>query len=121
MPGGTSYDGFVRGYPNRQVCPLLKGEEIGGETMLVNNLELQFPIVSQMIYGLGFYDFGNAWRNLSETNPFDMKRSIGIGVRLSIPGIGMLGFDFGYGFDKLEGSSKIGGWRPHFQFGNQFL
>ncbi|MBN1290453.1 MAG: outer membrane protein assembly factor BamA [Candidatus Latescibacteria bacterium] len=121
MPGGTSYDGFVRGYSNRQVCPLLSGEEIGGETMIVNNFELQFPIVAQMVYGLCFYDFGNAWRNLSETNPFDVKRSAGLGVRLAIPGLGMLGFDFGYGFDKLEGATKIGGWRTHFQFGNQFL
>jgi outer membrane protein insertion porin family len=100
---------------------LLKGEEIGGETMLVNNLELQFPIVANMIYGIWFYDFGNAWRNLSETNPFDLKRSTGVGVRLSIPSLGMLGFDFGYGFDRLEGSTKIGGFRTHFQFGNQFL
>ena len=104
MPGGTSYDGFVRGYSNRQVGPLIIGEEIGGETMIVN-----------------FYDFGNAWRNLAESNPFDVKRSAGVGVRLEIPGMGMLGFDFGYGFDKLEGSDKIGGWRTHFQFGNQFL
>ncbi|MFC1509444.1 outer membrane protein assembly factor BamA [Candidatus Omnitrophota bacterium] len=120
MPGGTSFDGVVRGYSNRQVCPRLSGEEIGGETMLVNNLELQFPVVSRMIYGMLFYDFGNAWRNLSETNPFDVKRSAGVGVRLAIPGMGMLGFDFGYGFDKLEGSNKVGGWRTHFQFGNQF-
>jgi len=121
MPGGTSFDGFVRGYSNRQVCPRLRGEEIGGETMLVNNFEIQFPIVSQMIYGICFYDIGNAWVNLSETNPFDAKRSAGVGARLSIPGLGMLGFDFGYGFDKLEGSDEVGGWRTHFQFGNQFL
>jgi len=121
MPGGTSYDGFVRGYSNRRVGPLIIGEEIGGETMIVNNFELQFPIVAKMIYGLCFYDFGNAWRNLAETNPFDVKRSAGVGVRLEIPGMGMLGFDFGYGFDKLEGSDKVGGWRTHFQFGNQFL
>lgn len=120
MPGGTSYDGIVRGYSDRQVCPRLNESEIGGETMLVNNLELQFPIVARMIYGLCFYDFGNAWRNISETNPFDVKRSAGIGVRLAIPGMGMLGFDFGYGFDKLEGSDKVSGWRTHFQFGNQF-
>ena len=120
MPGGTSYDGVVRGYSNRQVCPRLSGEEIGGETMLVNNLEFQFPIVARMIYGLCFYDFGNAWRNISETDPFDVKRSTGVGVRLAIPGMGTLGFDFGYGFDKLEGSDKVGGWRTHFQFGNQF-
>jgi len=118
MPGGTSWDGFVRGYPNRQVCPRLQGEEIGGETMFVNNLELQVPIVAQTLYGIAFYDFGNSWRNLSETNPFDVKRSVGIGARVFVPGVGNIGFDFGYGFDKLEGTDKVGGWRTHFQFGN---
>ncbi len=120
MPGGTSYDGFVRGYPNRQVGPLLRGEEIGGETMLVNNIELQIPLIKGMIYGIGFYDFGNAWRSLSQTNPFDVKRSAGVGARMSIPQIGMIGFDVGYGFDRLERSNKVGGWRTHFQFGNMF-
>ncbi|MHB9030355.1 MAG: outer membrane protein assembly factor BamA [Candidatus Latescibacterota bacterium] len=120
MPGGTSYDGFIRGYPNRQVGPLLRGEEVGGETMLVNNIELQLPIIKGMIYGIGFYDFGNAWRSLSQTNPFDVKRSAGVGVRMSIPQIGMIGFDVGYGFDKLEGMNRVGGWRTHFQFGNMF-
>ncbi len=120
MPGGISYDGIVRGYPNRQVSPRLNGEEIGGETMLVNNIELQIPVVAQTLYGIVFYDFGNAWRNLSETNPFDSKRSAGIGGRVFIPGMGLMGFDLGYGFDKIEGSDKVGGWRTHFQFGQQW-
>ncbi len=118
MPGGTSYDGFVRGYPNRQVGPRLKGEEVGGETMAINNIELQIPVVAQTLYGILFYDFGNAWRNLPETNPFEMKRSLGIGARVFVPGIGLIGFDFGYGFDKIDGSDNVGGWRTHFQFGN---
>ena len=122
MPGGTSYDGFVRGYPNRQVSPRLRGEEVGGETMSVTNIELQIPVVAQTLYGIVFYDFGNAWRNLSETNPFELKRSAGVGARVFVPGIGLVGFEFGYGFDKIEGSDKVGGWRAHFQFGNmQYL
>ncbi|MFC1489908.1 outer membrane protein assembly factor BamA, partial [Candidatus Latescibacterota bacterium] len=120
MPGGISYDGIVRGYPNRQVSPRLQGEEIGGETMLVNNIEIQIPVVAQTLYGILFYDFGNAWRNLSETNPFDTKRSAGFGGRVFIPGMGLMGFDVGYGFDNLEGSDKVGGWRTHFQFGQQW-
>ena len=120
MPGGISYDGIVRGYPNRQVSPRLRGEEIGGETMLVNNIEFQIPIVAQTLYGIIFYDFGNAWRSLSETNPFDTKRSAGFGGRVFVPGMGLMGFDVGYGFDKIEGSDKVGGWRTHFQFGQQW-
>ena len=54
----------------------------------------------------------------AETNPFDLKRSAGIGVRLYVPQLGLVGFDFGYGFDKLDGARNIGGWRTHFQFGN---
>jgi len=118
MPGGTSYDGIVRGYANRQVGPRISGEEIGGETMFVNNLELQIPIVDNTVSGILFYDFGNAWSSLSETNPFELKRSVGVGVRLFVPNMGLLGFDFAYGFDKLEGSRDVGGWRTHFQFGN---
>ncbi|MFA6472981.1 MAG: outer membrane protein assembly factor BamA, partial [Candidatus Latescibacterota bacterium] len=120
MPGGTSYDGFVRGYSNRDVGPILDGAAIGGETMLINNFELQIPIVNRMVYALAFYDIGNAWRNLSETNPFDVKRSAGVGARVSIPGIGLIGFDVGYGFDKLEGVDHVSGWHTHFQFGNMF-
>lgn len=120
MPGGTSYDGFVRGYTDHMVGPLLSGEEVGGETMLVNNLELQIPIVRGMIFGIAFFDFGNAWRKLSQTNPFDVKRSAGLGARMSIPSMGMIGFDVGYGFDRLEGYTKPSGWKAHFQFGNQF-
>jgi outer membrane protein insertion porin family len=87
---------------------------------MVNNIELQVPILKGMIYGIGFYDFGNAWRNLAQTNPFNVKRSAGVGVRMSIPQIGMIGFDIGYGFDRLEGMNKPSGWRTHFQFGNMF-
>ena len=78
------------------------------------------PCQPQTLYGIVFYDFGNAWRNLSETNPFDMKRSAGVGGRVFIPGMGLMGFDVGYGFDKIEGANKAGGWRTHFQFGQQW-
>ncbi len=118
MPGGTSYDGIVRGYPNRQVGPRLSGEELGGETMFVNNFEIQVPVVANMVSAIAFVDMGNAWRNLSETNPFDLKRSTGLGVRVYVPQLGLIGFDFGYGFDRLEGTRDVGGWRTHFQFGN---
>jgi len=49
------------------------------------------------------------------THPFDLKRGAGVGVRLVVPPIGLIGFDFGYGFDRIDG----GQWEPHFQFGNQ--
>jgi outer membrane protein insertion porin family len=116
MPGGTSFDGTIRGYDNRSVGPVESGAEIGGKTMLIFTAEYQFPVVEQQIYGLLFMDAGNAWRSLNETDITDLKRSAGVGIRIVAPMIGVIGFDMAYGFDNLEG----GEWHPHFQLGTSF-
>ena len=116
MPGGTSYDGMIRGYDNRSVGPVEKGTEIGGKTMLIFTAEYQFPVVEQQIYGLLFADAGNAWKSLAETDVTSLKRSAGLGIRIVAPMIGVIGFDLAYGFDNLEG----GEWHPHFQLGTSF-
>lgn len=121
MPGGISFDGMIRGYADRSVGPIEKGKEIGGRTMFITTAEIQFPIAEQQVYGLLFADGGNAWRRLSETDPFDLKRSLGVGVRVMAPMIGMIGFDFAYGFDHIGSDGKREGkWRTHFQFGQAF-
>ena len=120
MPGGTSLDGFVRGYQNRMVGPLDLGRELGGETMFVMNMELRFPIVKQSIFGILFADAGNSWNTLSDTNPFDLKRSLGVGFRLVAPMVGTIGFDVGYGFDSLAPGRKCSGMQTHFQFGGMY-
>ena len=84
--------------------------------MLLFTLEYQFPIVEQQIYGLTFLDAGNAWRSMAESDITDLKRSVGFGVRIVAPMLGVIGFDLAYGFDNLLG----GEWHPHFQLGTQF-
>lgn len=125
-PGGVDPDGTIRGYPDGWIGPKDYRYSSRGEptllarSLLVYNLELQFPIVEQQIYGILFADAGNAWLTGREVRPLgfakDLNKSIGLGVRLLVPMLGMIGFDYGYGFD-YTGPDK---GRIHFQFGQQF-
>ena len=87
--------------------------------MVRNTLELRFPISpNPTIFGLFFAEAGNAWRDLDEVNPFSLRRSVGFGVRLFMPMVGIIGIDFGYGFDYYnEYGQRHGKWKVHFQFG----
>ena len=73
---------------------------------------------STNIYVLGFLEAGNAWHDISKFNPFDLKRSAGIGVRIFLPMIGLMGIDWAYGFDKVQGEK--GGGHFHFILGQEF-
>ncbi|MFH0931579.1 MAG: BamA/TamA family outer membrane protein, partial [Candidatus Zixiibacteriota bacterium] len=119
-PGGTDPDGMVRGYPDGWIGPRESyGNLIRGRSVLVYNLEYQYPIMEQQIYGLFFADAGNAWLSGRQISPLSfrhLKKSVGFGFRMIVPSLGMIGFDFGYGFD-YPGGNK---WRPHFQFGKSF-
>ena len=124
-PGGTDPDGIIRGYSNASIGPVDSvGTLLRGRSMLVYNLELQIPLMEQQMYFLAFADAGNAWLSGKSMRPFALRhksdqnlfRSAGLGVRLMIPGMGLIGFDFGYGFDGPYG----GEWKPHFQFGTSF-
>jgi outer membrane protein insertion porin family len=86
------------------------------------NIELRFPAIMQpssTIYGLVFAEAGNAWYDFKTYSPFDLKRTVGVGVRAFLPMFGMLGIDWGYGFDR---DNKGGGRKGEFQFilGQQF-
>lgn len=84
-------------------------------------LELRYPLMlegSTNIYALAFVEGGNAWNNVSKINPFDMKRSAGVGVRIFLPMIGLMGIDWGYGFDEVFG--KKGKSNIHFILGQEF-
>ena len=125
-PGGTDPDGMIRGYSDGSIGAIDPSEliEEKGRSVLVYNVELQYPLVEQQMYLLLFADAGNAWRSGRSMKPFalehksdqDLFRSLGLGVRLMIPGMGLIGFDFGYGFDH----PYKGEWKPHFQFGTTF-
>ena len=68
--------------------------------MIVVNMEYRFPIAEQQVYGILFADAGNAWNDIPDLNPLDLRRSLGFGFRVMTPMLGLIGFDFGYGFDR---------------------
>ena len=85
-------------------------------------LELRYPFMlgNTTIYGLTFLEGGNAWTNVSDFNPFNMKRSAGLGVRIYLPMVGLMGIDWGYGFDKDNVNGTKGGSQFHFVLGQEF-
>ena len=108
----------MRGYENYA----LSADD--GETVFNKfSLELRYPITLKpmaSIYGLVFAEGGNVHNGLENFNPFQIKRSAGLGLRLFMPQFGMLGIDFGYGFDNPANSNNRSGWQTHFIFGQQF-
>lgn len=75
---------------------------------------------STSIYALGFVEAGNAWQDVKNFNPFELKRSAGVGVRIFLPMIGMMGIDWAYGFDRPDGYDQRGGSNFHFIIGQEF-
>ena len=108
----------LRGYDNGSLTPA--GYE--GYAYSRMSLEIRYPLMleSTSIYALGFLEGGNAWTRTSKFNPFDMKRSAGVGVRLFLPMIGMMGIDWAYGFDKVFGTRSSSGSQFHFIIGQEF-
>ena len=109
----------LRGYENSSLTPY--GSE--GYAYARLGIELRYPLMletSTNIYVLGFLEAGNAWNDINKFNPFDLKRSAGVGVRIFLPMIGMMGIDWAYGFDKVFGSSSAGGSHFHFVLGQEF-
>lgn len=107
----------LRGYDNGQFTPY--GSDGYAYTRFL--MELHFPLMlspSATIYPLAFVEAGNAWTSVSRFSPFDLKRSAGVGVRIFLPMLGMMGIDWGYGFDKVFGTK--GGSNFHFVLGQEF-
>jgi outer membrane protein insertion porin family len=110
----------LRGYDDRSIGPKnVNGNVIGGKIFTRNTLELRFAVTLQPmpLYLLAFAEAGNVWRDMKDVNIFDLKRSVGFGARVLINPIGMIGFDFGYGFDRKSVSGYDPQWIFHFQFG----
>ncbi len=117
----------LRGYDNQSLTPVdpLTGRQEGGVIYNKFSLELRYPLTlkpAASIYGLAFLEAGNAFNNFNEFNPFQVKRSAGVGIRIFMPAFGLLGIDFGYGFDQdyAPQSSGPSGWQTHFIIGQQF-
>ncbi|EAQ42490.1 outer membrane protein assembly factor BamA [Polaribacter sp. MED152] len=108
----------LRGYENNQLSPLE-----GGSIYNKFQLELRYSITdapSASIYTLGFVEAGNSYDNFQSFNPFELKRSAGVGIRIFMPAFGLLGIDFAHGFDPLPGFTEKSGWQTHFIIGRQF-
>ena len=112
----------LRGYDERSVGPLSSsGNPLGGKTMIKLTTELRANLIrSPLIFGLLFAEAGNNWIDFDFVDPFDLKRSAGLGVRMVVPMLGMVGLDFAYGFDNLNAEGKSLGWKTHFVFGRGF-
>lgn len=124
--GGDGMSGYSSGYAEETIG--LRGYENGSLTPYGYEgyaydrftLELRYPFLlgNTTIYGLTFAEAGNSWNETKKFNPFDMKRSAGIGVRIFLPMVGLMGIDWAYGFDKVFGQK--GGSQFHFILGQEF-
>lgn len=121
-------DGMSGSYGYAQETVALRGYDNGAFTQQRDGyaytrfcMELHFPFLLQpstTIYGLAFVEGGNAWMDLKDFSPFDIKRSAGAGVRIYLPMVGLMGIDWAYGFDKVF--NKKGGSHIHFILGQEF-
>ena len=128
MSGYSTYGSDVislRGYENYALTPYLptnynsNGYAYAGNVYDKFTVELRYPVILQpqsTIYVLAFLEGGNCWSDIRQFNPFQIYRSAGVGVRVFLPMVGLIGVDWGYGFD----SSSKGGSQFHFVIGQQF-
>lgn len=120
--GSFSLDGReviqLRGYPNQSLS-----SNDGNTIYNKFSLELRYPVTLKQlasIYVLTFIEGGGAYDGFRDYNPFNLKRSAGAGIRIFMPAFGLLGIDFGYGFDPILGGTEKNGWETHFIIGQQF-
>lgn len=118
-PGGTSYDGFVRGYDDLSLGTVSGGALLGGRAMTVFNTELKVKVIPQLAL-IAFFDAGNAWERIDQVNLSELKKGVGAGIRFEIPFMGVLGFDAGFGLDYPKGTTFSQAFRPHFQISRHF-
>lgn len=128
--GGSGMSGYSSGYATETIA--LRGYEDnsltpyrGYEGYAYTRLSLEFrqAIIlepSTQVYALAFVEAGNAWHDVKNFSPFDLKRSAGVGVRIYLPMIGLLGLDWAYGFDPVFGSKSSSGSQLHFVLGQEF-
>lgn len=108
----------LRGYPNQSLS-----SQDGGSIYNKFSMELRYPITLEgqaKIFVLGFLEGGASFDSFRDYNPFNINRSAGLGLRIFMPAFGLLGIDFGHGFDPLPGQTVKNGWETHFIIGQQF-
>ncbi len=130
--GGDGMQGFdflqgseiigLRGYSNNSIVP--EGAVTTAGSPIYNKyiMELRYPITlseSAQVFGLVFAEGGNTWNKFADFNPFNVKRSVGIGARIFLPIFGLLGIDYGYGFDRIPGNPDANKGQFHFSIAQQ--
>jgi outer membrane protein insertion porin family len=113
----------LRGYDNNSLTPIVQGKQQGGIIYDRFTMELRYPIStnpSATVFPLVFFEGGNAWSDYKNFNPFDIYRSVGAGVRIFLPMFGMIGLDYGYGFDNVLYFPGANRGNFHFLLGQQF-
>ena len=131
MSGYSTYGSDIiplRGYENYSLTPYTKttynanGSAYAGNVYDKFTVELRYPVIlqpSSTIFALVFLEGGNCWADIRDFSPFQIKRSAGVGARIFLPMVGLLGIDWGYGFD-TDASGQKGGSQFHFIIGQQF-
>ncbi len=119
---GYQFDGrellSLRGYSNNSVSP-----QTGGTIYNRYSAELRYAISlnpTSTVYGLAFIEAGNAWDDFDYFNPFSVKRSFGFGIRITIPMMGLMGLDYGWGLDEIPGNPDANIGQFHFSIGQNF-
>lgn len=119
----------LRGYENQSITPgretrgTANPDPFGGVVYNKYVMELRFlvsPNPSATIFLLTFAEAGNNWGSYKDFNPYDLKKSAGVGARIFMPAFGLLGVDWGYGFDQIPGETRRSGPQFHFTIGQQF-
>ncbi len=125
LQGHGNFDGreiiAFRGYANESLTPGFYRDRTTGATIFnKNTFEIRYPVSlnpSATIFVMGFAEVGNAWADFGDFNPFSLKRSAGVGVRVFLPMFGLLGLDWGYGFDEVKGMPGANRGQFHFSIG----
>ncbi len=125
LTGYSNFDGreiiAMRGYSNYSLTPnYYLDKNTGGTIFNKNTLEIRYPLSlnpSATIYALGFVEAGNSWLNFKKFQPYDLYRSAGVGLRVFLPMFGLLGIDWGYGFDDVPGIEDANKGQFHFSIG----
>lgn len=113
----------LRGYENSSLTPYSSTGSLDGNIYSKLTFEMRYPLTLQpsaQVYALAFMEAGNCWSEFEEFSPYDLKRSAGVGVRIFLPIFGLMGIDWGYGFDEVDYQSGAGGSQFHFVIGQQF-
>jgi outer membrane protein assembly factor BamA len=117
--GGVFFNG-VRGYDEFEIVPAGNAAFNGGQAMSIFVAELRYPFTPR-VHGAVFLDAGNTWNTFGEADFSNLRKGAGLGLRIEVPMLGLIGLDYAYGFDRVDVLGRnAASWNFHFRFGNLF-